>query len=676
MLYRDYRYAKWDGTQRIFEFDASTLMDSLSEDFLKRGDIASALKDMLRNGVNSSEKEGISGLKDLLEKVKNRRRQELQKNNLDSIIDDLAQKLDHIIETERSTIQERSEDSYHDDSKLRNLTSEEISALKDMQDNRLRQNSEFLDNLPGSPSGRVQMLMEYEFVDAQARQEFQELVDLLKSQMANNLSSQMKNQMNGMGPEQINEMKDMLRSLIEMLRDKSQGIEPRFEEFMDKFGDMFAPDYPNTFEELLEMLFRQFGQMQSMLDSMSPDARRELEDSLNAVIDPEMQDMMAQIASLMGQIAPASDLSRQYPFLGDDTLSMTQAMDLMEQLQDLDKLEHALLEASRSGDLSDVDVDELEALLGEDARASFQEMERMIQMLKDAGYLDGDEKLQLTARGMRKIGQKALKEVFVNLKKDRLGGHETDIRGSGGEILGDTKPYEFGDPLQIDMQATLKNGILRSGTDIPVRISPDDFEIYREEHSTRASTVVLLDQSRSMGLYNNFQAAKKVTLALMELIKMQYPRDSMDIVGFSLYAQEISEKELPTSSWNMWDSGTNLHHGLMLARKLLSKHRGSTRQILLITDGEPTAHLENGQAYFNYPPSYRTELETLKQVRECTKEGIIINTFMLENNYQLVNFIDNLTRINRGRAFYSSSDSLGQYVLVDYISSRRKRIAA
>ena len=676
MLYRDYRYAKWDGTQRIFEFDASTLMDSLSEDFLKRGDIASALRDMLRNGVNSSEKEGISGLKDLLEKVKNRRRQELQKNNLDSIIDDLAQKLDHIIETERSTIQERSEDSYHDDSKLRNLTSEDISSLKDMQDNRLRQNSEFLDNLPSSPSGRVQMLMEYEFVDAQARQEFQELVDQLKSQMANNLSSQMKNQMNGMGPEQINEMKDMLRSLIEMLRDKSQGIEPRFEEFMDKFGDMFAPDYPNTFEELLEMLFRQFGQMQSMLDSMSPDARRELEDSLNAVIDPEMQDMMAQIASLMGQIAPASDLSRQYPFLGDDTLSMTQAMDLMEQLQDLDKLEHALLEASRSGDLSDVDVDELEALLGEDARASFQEMERMIQMLKDAGYLDGDEKLQLTARGMRKIGQKALKEVFVNLKKDRLGGHETDIRGSGGEILGDTKPYEFGDPLQIDMQATLKNGILRSGTDIPVRISPDDFEIYREEHSTRASTVVLLDQSRSMGLYNNFQAAKKVTLALMELIKMQYPRDSMDIVGFSLYAQEISEKELPTSSWNMWDSGTNLHHGLMLARKLLSKHRGSTRQILLITDGEPTAHLENGQAYFNYPPSYRTELETLKQVRECTKEGIIINTFMLENNYQLVNFIDNLTRINRGRAFYSSSDSLGQYVLVDYISSRRKRIAA
>ena len=676
MLYRSYRYAKWDGTQRIFEFDASTLMDSLSEDFLKRGDISSALRDMLRNGVKSSEQDGSSGLRDLMEQVKNRRRQELQKHNLDSIIDDLSQKLDHIIETERGTIHDRSNGSDRDDFNFDHFTPDEISALKDMQDSRLKQNLNFLDNLPVSPSGRIQMLMDYDFLDQQAHQEFQDLLAQLKSQMANNISSELKDQMQEVSPEQIKQMKDMVQALIEMLRDKAEGIDPGFEEFMDKFGDMFAPDKPDTFEELLELLSQQFSQMQSMLDSMSPDARRELEDSLNAALDPELQGMMAQMAELLGQILPMSDLSRQYPFLGDDTLSMSKAREIMEQLQDLDKLEQALREAARTGDLSDVDIDALESLLGDDARAAFEEMERMVQMLKDAGYLDGDEKLQLTARGMRKIGQKALKEVFVNLKKDRLGGHETDIRGAGGDILGDTKPYEFGDPLQLDMQATLKNGILRSGTDIPVRISPEDFEIYREEHSTRAATVVLLDQSRSMELYNNFQAAKKVTLALLELIKMQYPRDSIDIVGFSLYAQEISEKALATSSWNMWDSGTNLQHGLMLARKLLSKHRGSTQQILLITDGEPTAHLENGQAYFNYPPSYRTELETLKQVRQCTREGIIINTFMLENNYQLVNFVDNLTRINRGRAFYSSSDSLGQYVLVDYISSRRKRIAA
>ncbi|GIS82043.1 MAG: hypothetical protein CM1200mP15_06750 [Dehalococcoidia bacterium] len=234
MLYRNYRYAKWDGTQRIFEFDASTLMDSLSEDFLKRGDISSALRDMLRNGVKSSEQDGSSGLRDLMEQVKNRRRQELQKHNLDSIIDDLSQKLDHIIETERGTIHDRSNGSDRDDFNFDNFTPDEISALKDMQDSRLKQNLNFLDNLPVSPSGRIQMLMDYDFLDQQARQEFQDLLAQLKSQMANNISSELKDQMQEVSPEQIQQMKDMVRALIEMLRDKSEGIDPGFEEFMDK----------------------------------------------------------------------------------------------------------------------------------------------------------------------------------------------------------------------------------------------------------------------------------------------------------------------------------------------------------------------------------------------------------------------------------------------------------
>ena len=303
-------------------------------------------------------------------------------------------------------------------------------------------------------------------------------------------------------------------------------------------------------------------------------------------------------------------------------------------------------------------------------------MERLQQLLKEAGYITGEDGLELTARGIRRIGQKALKEVFVHLKKDRMGNHDLDQRGAGGDLLGDTKPYEFGDPFLLDMQATIKNAVLRSGPEIPVRMGPQDFEIHRQEHMTRAATAVLLDQSRSMGLFNNFQAAKKVTLALFSLIRTQYPRDSLHVIGFSDYAREIKEEDLVKTNWNAWVSGTNLHHALMMSRKLLANEKGGSRQILLITDGEPTAHLENGQSFFSYPPSYRTELETLKEVRKCTQEGIVINTFMLENNYQLVNFIDRLTRINRGRAFYSSSENLGQYVLVDYLANRRKRVAA
>jgi uncharacterized protein with von Willebrand factor type A (vWA) domain len=193
---------------------------------------------------------------------------------------------------------------------------------------------------------------------------------------------------------------------------------------------------------------------------------------------------------------------------------------------------------------------------------------------------------------------------------------------------------------------------------------------------TRTASVILLDQSRSMGLFNNFLAAKKVTLALMSLIRTQYPRDVLHVIGFSDYASEIKEEELAKVSWNSWVSGTNLHHALMLSRKLLSKEKGGTRQILVITDGEPTAHLEGDRAFFAYPPSYRTEQETLKEVKRCTQEDIVINTFMLENTYQLVNFVDRMTRINRGRAFYSSAENLGQYVMVDYMTNRRKKVMA
>jgi uncharacterized protein with von Willebrand factor type A (vWA) domain len=445
---------------------------------------------------------------------------------------------------------------------------------------------------------------------------------------------------------------------------------------MQQFGSMFGPNPPQNFDELMERLQQQMAQMQSMLNSMSPEARQELEDALNSVLDPGTQREMAEFANLMGQLMPLDDLSRQYPFLGDDSLTMEQAMEMMRQLQDLDQLEQSLQEAMRTGRLEDIDPEKLAELMGDEARRTWEQLDRLRQLLKDAGYVTGDDQLELTARGIRRIGQKALREVFFHLKKDRLGNHELDTRGAGGDLLGDTKTYEFGDPFVLDMQSSIKNAILRGGPEVPVRMTPKDFEIYRQEHMTRAATAVLLDQSRSMGLFNNFQAAKKVTLALFALIRTQYPRDSLYVIGFSDYAREIKEEDLPKVNWNAWVSGTNLQHALMLSRKLLANEKGGSRQILVITDGEPTAHLEGGRAYFSYPPSYRTELETLKEVKRCTQEGIVINTFMLENNYQLVNFVDRMTRLNRGRAFYSSSENLGQYVLVDYLNNRKKRVAA
>ena len=675
MLYRTFRYSQWDGSQRIFDLDADELMDRLSEEILKQGDVMRALREMLRRGLQTRDGQQMPGLRDLMEQLKNQRRQQLQQYNMDSVVDDLKERLEDIIRTEREGIQRRMEEAREQVDGADDAEKAQQESLYDLLEQRAQRNREKLDALPEGVGGQIQELMEYDFMDPEAQQKFQELLDMLKSQMAQNMSQQMKDQIQGMSPEQMAAMQDMMRQLNQMIRDKMEGLEPDFDGFMEQFGGAFGPNPPQSFEELMEMLQQQLAQMQSLMESMSPEMRRELEDALEAALDPQMRQQMAQFAALMEQLMPMDELRRQYPFLGDDSMTMEQAMEMMRNLQDLDQLEQALQEAMRTGQLDDIDPEQLAELLGDEARRAWEELDRLRQLLQDAGYVTNDDKMDLTARGIRRIGQKALREVFTHLKKDRVGDHQMDVRGSNGDVLGETKPYEFGDPFQVDLQATLKNAVLRGGSELPVRLDIKDFEIYRNEHVTRAATAVLLDQSRSMGLFNNFQSAKKVTLALMALIRTQYPRDKVFVIGFSDYAREIAEEDLAKSSWNAWVSGTNLHHALLLARKLLSKEKGSTRQVLLITDGEPTAHLEGDRSFFSYPPSYRTEQETLKEVKRCTQEDIRINTFMLENSYQLVNFVDRLTRINQGRAFYSSSSNLGEYVLVDYVHNRRKRVA-
>ena len=676
MLYRTYRYSQWDGTQRIFDIDAEDLMDRLADEVLNQGDVMRALREMMRQGLQNRDGQQLPGLRDLLERLKDQRRQQMQQYNMDSVVDDIRERLEDIIRTEREGIQQRLDQARYDVSQEHGEDRVQQENLLDLLEQRAQRNLDKLDDLPEGVGGQIRELMEYDFMDPEAQEKFQELLDMLKSQMAQNMGQQMRDQMEGMTPEQMAAMAEMMRQLNEMMRDKLQGREPNFDQFMQQFGPMFGDNPPQSFEELMEQLQQQLSQMQSLMDSMSPEMRRELEDSLMSALSPEMRDQMAQFASLMEQLMPMDQLRQQYPFLGDDSLTMEQAMEMMRNMQDLDQLEQALQEAMRTGQLGDVDPEKLAELLGEEARRAWDEIDRLRKMLEEAGYITGNDKVELTARGIRRIGQKALNEVFAHIKKDRIGDHDMEIRGNNGDWLGETKTYEFGDPFQIDLQTTVKNAVLRSGPELPVRMRPEDFEIYRTEHMTKAATAVLLDQSRSMGLFNNFQAAKKVTLALMALIRGQYPRDRLYIIGFSDYAREIKEEELADSSWNAWVSGTNLHHALMLARKLLSREKGSTRQVLLITDGEPTAHLEGERAYFAYPPSYRTEQETLKEVKRCTQEDILINTFMLENSYQLVNFVDRMTRINRGRAFFSSANNLGEYVLVDYVHHRRKRVAA
>src|SRR4029077_13820844 len=271
---------------------------------------------------------------------------------------------------------------------------------------------------------------------------------------------------------------------------------------------------------------------------------------------------------------------------------------------------------------------------------------------EDAGLIEQREgRLELTPRAIRAIGNTALSDLYRQLVKDRAGRHELERTGFGNEHAHEHKPYEFGDPFHLNVQETVKNAIWRSGAGTPVRLSPDDFEVERTEMLTRSATVLLLDVSMSMPMRDNFLPAKKVAIALHALITSQYPRDYFGLVSFGRVAREVAPEKLPEMSWD-FEYGTNMQHALLLARKMLSRQSG-TKQVIMVTDGEPTANITpDGQAYFDYPPSPVTIEETLKEVMRCTRDGVRINTFMLDDGWNLKTFVEQMCRINRGRAFY------------------------
>jgi uncharacterized protein with von Willebrand factor type A (vWA) domain len=444
---------------------------------------------------------------------------------------------------------------------------------------------------------------------------------------------------------------------------------------MQQYGDFFPPGMENL-DDLVQHLQQRMAAMQSLLDSMSPQQRRELQEMMESLFqDQQMQEELSELAMNLEQLFPMGQMRRQYPFRGEDSLSFEEAMRLMQELQEMDQLEKQLQRARDPNVLDQIDAAKVAELLGEDAAKSLEQLKQLHKLLEEAGYITKKgNRWELTPRGIRKIGQKALQDMFQQLKKDQFGRHETRHRGAGGERIDETKVYEFGDTFMLDLQRTVMNGIVREGPGSPVHLKPDDFEVYRTELLTQCATVLLLDMSRSMFLRGCITAAKKVAIALNSLIRGQYPRDALYVVPFSYYAREIKPEDLPHLTWNEWGYGTNMQHAFMLSRQLLARHKGGTRQIILITDGEPTAYFEGGQIEFSYPPTYRTFQETLREVGRCTRERIVINTFMLERGHYLIDFVEQMTKINRGRAFYATPERLGEYILVDYVGNKRKQV--
>ena len=771
-----YRYSEWDGTQSIPGLDADKVLEALSDDIMNFGDLQHALRNLMQRGMRNQQGDRMQGLRDLLQKLRQQRRQRLDQFDLGGVMEDIKRQLEEILQMERDTLQDRLDGQQPQDAQdgspdgsdqqdgprgeqqqgqrgqqspqgQRSERGQQQAGADGMdgddaaddgqpgqqggqpspmgqrgqqgqrgqrpqgsqsgqpgepgetdgsesgsgqpsggedQEQQFREmlqriaerKQQFLENLPDNAPGQMKALQDYEFLNPEAQHKFQELVDQLRQAMTGQFFKDVQKMVEEMSDGDKQRMKDMVRALNDMLAQKMRGQEPDFESFMEQFGDMFGDNQPQSLEELMAQMQAQMQAMQSLMASMPGDQRQQLQDMLAQYLgDPELEDEISQLAQNLEFLNPSREDPSSYPFRGDEEVGLEQAMRLMGEMNNMDDLENDLERAQYNGDLDTVDIDQLRELLGDDSAEQFEELKKLLEVLEQAGYVrrEGDE-WQLTPRGTRMIGQAALGEIYKQLKKQGLGNHPAPESGRYGERLDESKPYEFGDPFHLDLRKTLMNAIERGGPGTPVKMSPDDFEISRSELVTTTTTVLMVDLSWSMALRGSFQAAKKVALALQNLIKAQYPKDSLYVIGFSAYARELKAHELPYVRWDESVLGTNMHHALMLAERMLAKHRVGTKQILMISDGEPTAHLEHGRSQFAYPPSPITIRETLKAVKRVTQQDITINTFMLDRNYYLKEFVNQLAKINGGRVFYTTPEKLGEYILVDYVAHKRKRL--
>jgi uncharacterized protein with von Willebrand factor type A (vWA) domain len=414
------------------------------------------------------------------------------------------------------------------------------------------------------------------------------------------------------------------------------------------------------------------------LDGLPP----RLSDAIADLADYQFEDPAAEAAfedlrDELDQIRKLEEFERRYGdlFHGPRSLGYAEALELMREMEAWRRLEEQLL----AGDLEAVDGSRLGELLGAQALRSFQLLQGVMRALAEAGYLTRrEQRVGLSPKGVRRIGQLALRDIYQGLLRDRPGGHATDSRGTTVLRPEETRPYRFGDPLALHLVNTLRKAVARRpGT--PLRLEPDDFEVYAADHTTTSSTVLLLDMSWSMSWEGRFAAAKRVALAMESLVRSRYPRDYFAIVGFFTRAVELRLRDLPEASWNMGDPFTNLQDGLRLAAELLARHPSSNQHIIVITDGQPTAYFSRGRLYCEWPLSFggismRAAQETLREVERVTRRGITINTFMLDDSPSLRAFVERMTRINKGRALYTRPDRLGQYLLVDYLTKKRKRV--
>jgi uncharacterized protein with von Willebrand factor type A (vWA) domain len=643
-----FRYSRWDGSQDPFADDmpASDVLEELSDDILMGDSPDAALRRLMRRGMQGR----FSGLDSLRSRLQQLRDEEQTRLNLAGPLEEIRQRLDEILDRERSRL-----------------------SFEAGEDARMREAS--LDALPPDVPGQIRELQDYRFADPDAKRMFDELMEHLKEQVLGSYFRQLAQGMRNIDPEQMARFKDMIAELNGMLerRERGEDVQPAFEDFMQRYGDLF-PERPRTLDELLEQMARRMAAMSRLLASLSDEQRAELQQ----LVDDVMQDMdlafeLDRLGSNLAGAFPDAGWDEPGWGIGEDAMPMSATVDALERMHDYEELDRTLEGSYPGASLEDVDEEALRRTMGEPAVRDLRRLEQIEKMLEDAGLVQRRQgRLELTPRGARKMGERALTRVFERLTRDREGTHEARDPGGLAEPTGQTRPWRFGDHGQIDVQRTVFNAVTRgAASEGVVRLHPDDFELVEAEERTETATALLLDLSFSMPLRGHLVHAKKMALALHALIEGRYPHDTLYLIGFSDFARRLQPEELATPGFER-TYGTNMQHAFLMAGRLLAQHPRAARQVIMVTDGEPTAHLDGEQAFFAWPPEPETIRLTLAEAVRLSRSGVTLNIFMLEDSEGLARFMERLAERTGGRVFLMDDRNVGEFVLRDYVRHRSR----
>jgi uncharacterized protein with von Willebrand factor type A (vWA) domain len=639
------RYSRWDGRQDPFgpEIPAAEVLEEMSEDILSGAGAQGALQRLLRRGMQGR----FAGLDSLRARLRAARAQAESALDLAGPLEDIRERLEGLLERERATL-----------------------SFEATEDARMRE--AFLDQLPADVPGQIRELTDYRFVDPQAQRMFDELMEHVREQVMGAYFRNLAEGMRNITPEQLAAFKDMLADLNGLIEKRERGeLTPEdFSAFMARYGDFF-PDDPKTLDELLENMARRMAAMSSLLASMSPEQRAELQALAEQVMgDMDLAFEVDRLGSNLASLFPQMPWGEPMPGEGEGTEPLSATVDAMERLHEFEDLDRAMQGDYAGASLQDVDEDALRRSVGEDAVRDLRRLKEIERALERAGLVQRrGGRLEVTPRGARKMGERALIRVFERLRRDREGMHEARDPGGSAEPTGATRPWRFGDAGQIAVQRTVFNAVLREGSGGVPTLRAEDFELVEAEQRTETATALLLDLSFSMPLRGHFVHAKRMALALHALIEGRYPHDRLYLVGFSDYARQMEPRDLTAAGWERV-YGTNMHHAFNLAGRLLAQHPRAARQVIMVTDGEPTAHLEGERAFFSWPPVARTIELTLTEAMRLARSGVTLNIFMLEESAGLIRFMERLARLTSGRVFLMDDRELGDFVVRDYVARR------